>query len=330
MKKIFLILMILTPALVALCPAAPTAAAWLDYDRGTFSSIISTALSAGTWDERVPAGYPAVNTSYTQQNATAYARSSAAAIITTRPAGLTAQVYVSAATANDLNDIAPSSYPRASASVTTSDFAVPGIWYTVTATSLQDHLANLLVKYHFASEANTAFSSGFNSPSDFTGAFLNITDPDATLKYQVEFNPQGAGPHSLLGYAPAAVGDRLWFFLTCGVSSSVPPSGYANETIAQFSLDLDILRYVKISAPPPSLIPLVDTKLYTPVEWQPGWYGFQHLASGDIFTPIQLQTGEFLFLNNRTGAVTFIPLPPSVWLLGSGLLGLAGWRLMKS
>lgn len=38
---------------------------------------------------------------------------------------------------------------------------------------------------------------------------------------------------------------------------------------------------------------------------------------------------EALWLNSTISSINVVPLPPTVWLLGSGLLGLAGWRRFR-
>ena len=106
-----------------------------------------------------------------------------------------------------------------------------------------------------------------------------------------------------------------------------PVSWSCQRAAAQLTLELDIFTYLKVSPWTLPLMELIDPNVYSPVEWRTGEFGFQHLASGDIFSPIQLETREFMLLNERTGAVSPItPLPASVWLLGSGLLGLEGLR----
>ncbi|MGB8991690.1 MAG: hypothetical protein WCD80_06510 [Desulfobaccales bacterium] len=64
------------------------------------------------------------------------------------------------------------------------------------------------------------------------------------------------------------------------------------------------------------------TESGTVEELQPQWIAYVLEGSVDAIPPA---TGSFYFANNDFEAQC-VPLPPSVWLLGSGLLGLLGFR----
>jgi hypothetical protein len=323
MKRILwtvVVAMVLTMAL-----GSPAGAVRLDYESGKLSSVITTALSAGTWDERGPAGYPEATVSYTQQNLLETFRASASATgkVSTRPKGLTARFEVSATTSNEINEIFPLSDLRATANVITYDL-IPGLFYTVTETSPMDKFFTHLMEYHFSWEDNKPHSPGDDYTNPSASSFLEIGVPGSTQKEKITFGTAGGGSRSIWGYLPASPGDRLWFFASCSAASSVPEGEHFNESTATFTVEADLVSYTRLSILT-DIKNFIDDQIYSLVEVQPGEYGFQHVVSGEIFSPIQLETGKFLLLNERTGEVAVIPLPASVWLLGAGLLGL-GWR----
>ncbi|MEJ2672983.1 MAG: hypothetical protein P8168_12450 [Deltaproteobacteria bacterium] len=60
------------------------------------------------------------------------------------------------------------------------------------------------------------------------------------------------------------------------------------------------------------------------------WEGvFPYVYDKDFEIPLYCTDGEFALLDLRTGEITAIPLPPSCWLLASGLLGLGGIALRR-
>jgi hypothetical protein len=237
--------------------------------------------------------------------------------VSSRPRGLTARYEVSATTSNLFNDNFPSSDLRAWAAVAYYDLLNPGLHYTITATSPMDQFSTHLVEFQFSWESKAPHSHGEDFPK--VGFYGGL----ATSKKSVEFQGARGGPKSLWGYLPVSSEDHLGLYMNCDAVSSIPTGQYSNEMTGALTLEVNLLSYTRISST--AITDFIDDQIYTLVEVQPGEYGFQHVVSGEIFSPIQLETGKFLLLNERTGEVAVIPLPASVWLLGAGLLGL-GWR----
>jgi len=64
---------------------------------------------------------------------------------------------------------------------------------------------------------------------------------------------------------------------------------------------------------------------------RPTGYGLNNLfnLSGSFIISNEADRKIFISISNATVTATTVPLLPTVWLLGSGLLGLAGWRRLK-
>lgn len=113
---------------------------------------------------------------------------------------------------------------------------------------------------------------------------------------------------------------ELWYFDTW-----VTRAGLGDE----ISIDIDLRGQ---SHPGPHGVHygsgelLLDVYMYHYKFWE-GPFPWEYDLRYNV--PLYCEDGEFALLNLRTGGITTIPLPPSCWLLASGLLGLGGLARRK-
>ena len=88
------------------------------------------------------------------------------------------------------------------------------------------------------------------------------------------------------------------------------------------------------------LVPFATHQFSGPSMMGYGWGFLQEderakIFDGDMSLLVTVLSGSGIFIEptveiiNRNGIPGTVPLPPTVWLFGSGLLGLAGWRRFR-
>lgn len=185
------------------------------------------------------------------------------------------------------------------------------------------------------------FSEGVPTEGD---AFLSTSNPQplgsAGQLSITSFSTESGSVHGIVGTGPLVVpGTRAVLFTGVGdlpVSTNagvVNLSDYAIATVASDGKSFDLLFESNGSSTFTSnlsLIPATNTPgTYTSIIAETG--DFQGIG-GDLIDGtliLGLNVDELTSVSFRSDLDVVVPLPPSLLLMGSGLLGLVGWRRFR-
>ncbi len=297
---------VLTAVVWAAVLCTPTSAAYLEYVSGGFSGYVEAVIGTREVERQVFSQYPSLAplsaTLYDGRFiATGMASARVSAQAQTRGTGITLSGEATASTGSSLfrNLGMRSLYAFASllnyddsASITyPEDYLIYRI-----APSESETVGNpIMLRADFIADRNEIESSEAHY---LCGIMLNGF-PWATFGHEGD-EPLHADRWEC---SLAHIGDEIAIqvFASSGSFRLGPTWPYHDSLSASFTLDLDVFYFEPL-----------DPRDF-PYEFDPFF-----------FNPVKVETGHYALMELTTGKVHIIPAPTTLWLLGSGLLGLWG------